>query len=95
MEAERAAIEADERVAATEAHLKALAARKKSLTTRLEFQTQMISKAHMAAAEHDEKLRVQERSSEVEAEYMARVKDSLQNTQPVAWHGRRKFTWDS
>ncbi|MEW5301976.1 MAG: hypothetical protein WDW38_008607 [Sanguina aurantia] len=95
VEAERAAIEADERVAAAEAHTKALATRKKSLMTRLEFQTQMISKAHMAAAEQDEKLRVQERSSEVEAEYMARVKDSLQNTQPVAWHGRRKFTWDS
>eukprot|EP00798_Chlamydomonas_sp_ICE-L_P002719 gene2719-12592_t len=64
---------------------------KKALLTKLEIQTQMVSKAHIKAAEHDERLRSLEHAQGAEKMYATQVKQTLEANEPKAWHGRRKF----
>mmetsp|Transcript_13990 Transcript_13990/g.30249 ORF Transcript_13990/g.30249 Transcript_13990/m.30249 type:complete len:484 (+) Transcript_13990:247-1698(+) len=79
-------------LSATEAQARAQQ-RKKALMQRLEIQTQMVAKAHIKAAEEDEKLRAREIAAMAEAQYMTKVKDVVEQTDPPKWHGRRKFDW--
>lgn len=69
------------------------ALRKKNLEQRLEIQTQMVAKAHIKAAEEDEKLRAIEHAQEAESAYMGQVKEVLGKTDPPKWYGRKKFEW--
>lgn len=69
--------------------------RKKQLLQRLEVQTQMVARAHIAAAEEDEKLRALEVAQHAESGYMDKVKESLRTTDPPVWHGRKKNEWYS
>lgn len=70
-------------------------ARKKALLQKLEIQTQMVAKAHMAAAMEVEKLAALEVAQKTEAAYMDQVKDTLGRSQPGTWHGRKKFDFYS
>ncbi len=54
-----------------------------------------VAKAHIKAAEEDEKLRALELASTSEHTYMGRVHQTLRTTDPPTWHGRRKFDWNS
>lgn len=86
----------EEAAMAAEADARKRAADKKSaLTRRLELQTQMVAKAHIKAAEEDEKLRALELASTSEHTYMGKVHQTLRSTDPPTWHGRRKFDWNS
>jgi len=69
--------------------------KKKQLVSRLETQTQMVARAHLAAAEEDEKLRALEVARIQEDTYMTQVKRTLQGSDPPTWHGRKKVDWYS
>lgn len=66
-------------------------AAKKALLTKLEHQTQMVSKAHIKAAEHDERLRALEQAQVAERTYTGQVKSTLDRHEPKTWHGRKKL----
>jgi len=67
--------------------------RKKALSQRLELQTQMVAKAHIQAAEEMEKLKQLEHAKQNEEMYMTQVQQTLDETVPPAWHGRKKVDW--
>jgi hypothetical protein len=60
---------------AAEADARRAAVAKAGLTQRLELQTQMVAKAHIAAAEEDEKLRTLEAAAMAEAAFVGKVGD--------------------
>lgn len=67
--------------------------KKKQLLSRLETQTQIVAKAHIAAVESDEKLRAMEIAQQQETTYLSQVRDTLQRTDPPVWYGKKKFQW--
>lgn len=52
-----------------------------------------VAKAHIRAAEEDEKFRAQELAAHAEDAYMGRVHDTLRKTEPPIWHGFKKHQW--
>ena len=84
--------EADAVVAAAEARKQA-EARKRNLLQKLELQTQIVAKAHMRAADEDEKTRSLEQALLTETAYMGRVQGSLATTTPPQWFGVKKVNW--
>lgn len=54
---------------------------------------QMVSKAHIRAAEETEKLRAMELAQQAEANYMGKIKQTLDASQPTVWHGYKKVEW--
>jgi len=91
--AERAALEADEVAQRQEDAIRRQQKAKQALQQKLEVQTQMVAKAHIRAAEEDEKLRALELAQTAEKAYMGQVRDALQKTDPPKWFGRKKFDW--
>ncbi|GFR41019.1 hypothetical protein Agub_g1451 [Astrephomene gubernaculifera] len=91
---ERAKMLDDVAAAAEDAAQREAAERKAGVTRRLDLQTQIVAKAHMKAAEQDEKLRESEQVDRAEQEYLTKVNHTLANTDPPVWHGRRKFEWN-
>jgi hypothetical protein len=81
---------AEAAAAAREAQL-----RREGVTRRLDLQTAIAAKAHMRAAEHDEKYVDAETTRRQEAEFQSKVQGTLRATDPPTWHGRRKFDWNS
>lgn len=79
--------------AESDAAAKDAADRKAGIQRRLELQTMMVAKAHMKAAELDEKLAEGEATKRVEDQFKAKVNQTLSSTDPPVWHGRRKFDW--
>jgi hypothetical protein len=67
--------------------------KKKQLLSRLETQTQIVAKAHMAAVESDEKQRAMEIAQQQETTYLGQVRDTLKKTDPPVWYGKKKFQW--
>lgn len=53
----------------------------------------MVSKAHIRAAEETEKLRAMELAQQAEANYMGKIKQTLDASQPTVWHGYKKVEW--
>ncbi|KAG2448289.1 hypothetical protein HYH02_006873 [Chlamydomonas schloesseri] len=90
---ERAQMAEEVLKAESDAAAKDAADRKAGIQRRLELQTMMVAKAHMKAAELDEKLAEGEATKRVEDQFKAKVTQTLQNTDPPVWHGRRKFDW--
>ena len=84
--------EENQRAAAAEARKQA-EAKKRNLLQKLELQTQMVAKAHMRAAEVDDKTRQLEVSAQTEAAYMSKVQESLATTNPPQWYGVKKVNW--
>lgn len=74
---------------------KAAAKRKQALEQRLGVQTQMVARAHIKAAEEDDKLRALELAQMGEKAYMTKVRQALQETDAPQWYGRKKFDWYS
>ena len=67
--------------------------KKKQLLSRLETQTQIVAKAHIAAVESDEKLRAMEIAQQQETAYLGQVTATLKNSDPPVWYGKKKFQW--
>mmetsp|Transcript_9890 Transcript_9890/g.26860 ORF Transcript_9890/g.26860 Transcript_9890/m.26860 type:complete len:479 (+) Transcript_9890:2866-4302(+) len=67
--------------------------RKRALEQQLMVQTQMVARAHIKAAEEDDKLRALENARLGETAYMSKVKDTLKTTDAPQWYGRKKFNW--
>ncbi len=86
--------EQDARLAEAEQR-KMMDTKRRNLVQKLELQTQMVSKAHIRAAEEDEKLRALEVAKATENAYMARVQNTLATSDPPQWYGRRKIDWYS
>ncbi|GIL72970.1 hypothetical protein Vretimale_4617 [Volvox reticuliferus] len=91
---ERAKMLEEVAAAASDAAQRAAAEHKAGVTRRLELQTQIVARAHMKAAEEDEKIREAEQIQKVEKAYLTKVEHTLANTDPPVWHGRRKFEWN-
>ncbi len=92
---ERQEAEAAAAQEAADAKARQLAQFKKNYQQRLDIQTQMVAKAHLKAAEEDEKIRAVELAHQAEQRYMGKVQQTLQATAPPTWHGRRKFDFYS
>lgn len=90
---DRAAMEAELALQQQEEAIRRQQKAKQALEQKLEVQTQMVAKAHIRAAEEDDKLRALEVAQEAERAYMTQVKDVLEKTDPPKWHGRKKFDW--
>ena len=84
--------EADSQAAAADARRQA-EARKRNLLQKLELQTQMVAKAHLRAAEEDEKTHTLQVAAKTETAYMGRVQGSLATTDPPQWFGVKKVNW--
>jgi hypothetical protein len=91
---ERAKMLDDVAAAASDAAQRAAGERKAGVTRRLDLQTQIVAKAHMKAAEEDEKIREAEQVQKAEKAYISKVEHTLASTDPPVWHGRRKFEWN-
>ncbi|KXZ56726.1 hypothetical protein GPECTOR_1g654 [Gonium pectorale] len=91
---ERAKMLEDVASAAADAAQKEAAERKAGVTRRLDLQTQIVAKAHIKAAEVDERLREGEQLQRTEQAYLEKVSQTLASTDPPVWHGRRKFEWN-
>ena len=72
-EAERAAVELEAKLEVERQAQKRGDDHRKALTTQLLVQTQMVAKAHIRAAEEDDKLRALEVSAQTEAAFMEKV----------------------
>ncbi|GAX79725.1 hypothetical protein CEUSTIGMA_g7166.t1 [Chlamydomonas eustigma] len=92
-DAELAALAEDEARATQEEGRKLADTRKRNLIQKLEVQTQMVAKAHIRAAEEDEKLRALEVAKATEKAYMAKVQETVANSYPPQWFGHKKVNW--
>jgi hypothetical protein len=83
--ADRVEAEAAAAAEAAEAEARRQARLKGAVSQRLEIQTQMVAKAHIRAAEEDEKLRAVELAADAETQYIGRVTQVLGKTDPPTW----------
>ncbi|PNH12384.1 Coiled-coil domain-containing protein 11 [Tetrabaena socialis] len=90
---DRLRVEEDIAGAAADVAQREAMARKAGVTRRLELQSQMVAKAHMKAAEEDEKLREGEHVQRAEQAFLAKVTQTINNTETPVWHGRKKIEW--
>jgi hypothetical protein len=92
-DAELAALADEEARAMAVEERKIADTKKRSLIQKLEVQTQMVAKAHIRAAEEDEKLRALEVAKATEKAYMAKVQETVANSNPPQWFGHKKVNW--
>jgi hypothetical protein len=68
-------------------------AKRKALLQQLDLQTQTVARAHLKAAEVDDKLHAAQLAKDSEARYMERVTDAQQKVAPKSYFGRKKVEW--
>lgn len=83
----------DQQQAQVDDAAKAAEARRKALKQQLDIQTQMQARAHLKAAEKEDKQHAAELAAQSEARYMQRVLAAEQQAAPTTYFGRKKVEW--
>lgn len=78
---------------AADAASRAAEARRKNLQQSLDIKTQMMARAHLKAAEVEEKQHAAELATASEARYQERVAAAGRQAAPQAYFGRKKVEW--
>jgi hypothetical protein len=68
-------------------------ARRKALLQQLDLQTQTVARAHLKAAEVDDRVHAAQLAKDSEARYLERVEDAQQKVAPKSYFGRKKVEW--